>query len=76
MTVPNAHNVLLLEGMIDLHGLFEVLVALDVICGDKAAHIRSNGGPDDMPLARDWQHAGEAIAKLAKSKPVERVSPL
>lgn len=72
-TVPNALEMDGLERLVDKVGLFQVLVALDVLCSDKAAHIRANW--QDMRAARDWDNASKRVLSCAISKAVANVSP-
>jgi len=54
-----------LEHMIDAHGIHRVLLALEVISGDKAEHVRTNW--QDKPLARCWDNVAKAC-RVAWSK--------
>ena len=54
-----------LESMVDRYTLFEVLVALDVIAGDKAEHLRANW--QDKVSARTWESAGRKVILAAKA---------
>ena len=40
--IPNAEEMETLEALVDHTSLFEVVVALSVVCGDKAGHIRAS----------------------------------
>ena len=71
-TVPNAEEMLALETLLDRVGLFEMLIALSVICGDKADHIRVNW--QDERTARAWDEARGRLETTAKTKQIEAVS--
>jgi hypothetical protein len=64
MTVPNKDEMTALEALVDRVGLFDVLVALDVICGDKAGHLRANW--QDGVSARTWETRGRQIIRAAQ----------
>lgn len=49
-----------LEGLIDTHGLANVLEALVAICYEKASHLQTNWQDDGA--AREWTKAGRRIA--------------
>jgi hypothetical protein len=53
-----------LEAMIDKHGLLHVITALELVCCEKAAHLRSNG--QVQSTAWDWSKAGNFIYDLAR----------
>jgi hypothetical protein len=53
-----------LEALIDKHGLLHVVTALDLICTEKADHIRTNW--QDRALAKDWDRAANATYTLSK----------
>ena len=53
-----------LEAMIDKHGLTHVLTGLELVCGEKAAHIRINW--QDNKLANKWAKAATKFYNLAK----------
>lgn len=55
----NQQEVEALERMIDVASMGDVLVALEVICGDKAVHLRANYG--DLRGARNWDRLGKRI---------------
>ena len=48
-----------LEAMIDQHGLLHILTGLDLVCSEKAEHIRVNW--QDKKLARQWDRHANAI---------------
>jgi len=48
-----------LEAMIDKHGLLHVLTALELICGEKAEHIKVNW--QDKVTAKPWERASNAL---------------
>ena len=52
-----------LESLVDKHGLLEIVVALELICMDKADHIATNW--DDKPLEKAWRKADSAFHNLA-----------
>ncbi len=60
------------EALVDKHGLQHVLTALELMCGEKAAHLRANW--QDRASARTWLKAGSAIYKAACNTNVEAVS--
>lgn len=73
--VPDLPTMEGIERCIDNFGLFETLVAISLICSDKADHIRANGGPGDGRIAISWRRASNAIETCAKLPSVEKVSP-
>jgi hypothetical protein len=56
-----------LEAMIDKHGLGHVLTGLELVCTEKAAHIRHNW--QDNNLANEWDRQAKAIHKIADKTP-------
>lgn len=52
-----------LERMVDRYSLGEMLVALDVIAGDKADHLRANW--QDKVSARVWERARSKVSTVA-----------
>lgn len=52
-----------LEALLDKHGVVRVAVALELVCMDKADHIRSNWG--DKALAAEWTKADKAFHAVA-----------
>ena len=60
-----------LEALIDNTSLQEVLIALDVICGDKAGHIRANY--QDNKTAAAWDRAGKVIITAAKKDTIQAI---
>ena len=52
-----------LERMVDRYSLGEMLVALDVIAGDKADHLRANR--QDKVSARVWERARSKVSTVA-----------
>jgi hypothetical protein len=75
MSVPTKEQMEALEGMIDQHGLDEVLLALSLICDEKASHIRMNGLAEDFTLARRWVTAGNWLKNFSQRGAVQAVSP-
>lgn len=65
MSVPTTEQMQALEGLIDAHGLAEVLIALAVICGDKAAHIRASYS--DHRTARLWDAQHNRLLRLSEN---------
>lgn len=63
MAIVSKDDMEALEGMVDKYTLFEVLVALDVIAGDKADHLRANW--QDHVSAKTWDRARAAVTKAA-----------
>ncbi len=51
--------ILQLEQFVDKHGLLHVITALDLMCTEKAAHIRASY--QDEPLAKNWDRAANAL---------------
>jgi hypothetical protein len=72
--VPGPSTMEDLEGCIDAFGLFETLVAISVICNDKAAHIKITYEQSGK-LAMAWRHASNAVERAALSASVQMVSP-
>jgi hypothetical protein len=60
-----------LEALIDATSLQHVLTGLELICYEKAEHIRSKW--QDFPLARIWARAGAVCGKAARAKAVEEL---
>ena len=52
-----------LELMIDAYGLASVLDAMSDVCSLKASHIAEHW--QDMPLAKAWTRASDALGKLS-----------
>lgn len=52
-----------LEALIDKHGLLDVVTGLELVCMDKANHIRLNW--QDNGLARVWRAAEKKFQTLA-----------
>ncbi len=61
---PNNSTANLLEAEIDKHGLLHVLIGLELICAEKAAHIRVNW--QDEVTANLWDKASNKIGELAR----------
>lgn len=51
-----------LESLIDKHGLYGVVLAIESICHGKAEHLASNW--QDKDAAKRWQSAGKELDKL------------
>lgn len=64
MRVPKPDEMIALERLVDFCSLAEVLTALDVICGDKADHVRQAW--QDERTARSWDSARAVCMKAAK----------
>lgn len=62
-TTPGA-VVPMLEGMLDKHGLTDIVQALEEVCGLKAGHVRETWG--DPRLATRW---GKAATIVGRSLP-------
>jgi hypothetical protein len=58
----------LLEQMIDSSNLFAILELIEVICEEKAEHLRSNW--QDEALTKAWSRAAYRVAACANSKEV------
>ncbi len=54
----------LLEAEIDKHGLLHVLIGLELVCAEKAEHIRANW--QDKITAKPWDKASNEIGGLAR----------
>lgn len=64
MSTPAPEEMEALEKLVDRHGLFEVVVALAVICSDKAAHISACW--QDNKTANVWDRESTKLEALAK----------
>ena len=53
-----------LEAMIDSSSLLDVLIGLELVCGEKADHIRVNW--QDRSLAKLWDRASKACGAAAR----------
>lgn len=53
-----------LEAMVDKHGLLYVVQALELLCHEKAEHLRVNW--QDHNTARAWETAGKACYKASQ----------
>lgn len=53
-----------LERLVDATSLLDVLTGLELVCGEKAEHIRQNW--QDKATARPWDKASRALAGLAR----------
>jgi len=71
MTIPNSNEMEALEALIDRVGMFETIVALSVICGDKAEHIRHNW--QDKVTAKQWDTASNVLANTAKMPTIQKL---
>ena len=56
-----------LEAMIDKHGLGHVLTGLELVCREKADHLRHNW--QDSGLAKEWDRQAKKLAALAAALP-------
>lgn len=54
----------ILEPLVDKHGLLHIVTALELLCGEKAAHIEMDW--QDKPLAREWDRATNALGIAAR----------
>jgi len=54
-----------LEAMIDSQGMVAVLTALEIICDEKANHLRHNW--QDTATARVWERGSSAIGKALRA---------
>lgn len=61
-----------LEAMVAKFGLFEVLVAISVICNDKAAELSAAA---DRRSALKWRNACNVVENAAQHTSVDKVSP-
>lgn len=57
-----------LEALIDKHSLLDVLVGLELVCAEKAEHIRANW--QDGQLAKAWDKAATVCGNAARHKSV------
>lgn len=48
-----------LEKLIDAHGLYEVSACLELLCYEKAEHLRTNW--QDIPAAKRWERAAKVF---------------
>lgn len=55
------------EGLIDRNTVYQVLMALSAVCGEKAEYVRSGGshGEPSAYLAGEWQKVAKAAEKAA-----------
>ena len=53
-----------LEKLIDASSLLDVLTGLELVCAEKAEHIRANW--QDKLTARPWDKASRSFGKLAR----------
>lgn len=51
-----------IEKHVDAHGLLHVLTALELMCHEKADHIRTNW--QDNATAKVWERDGQRIGRL------------
>lgn len=68
MSVPNSVQMAMLEELVDQHTLREVVIALGVLCGDKAAHIQANW--QDGRTARVWNTQHDKLLRWSEDIPV------
>ena len=61
-----------LEALVDRHGLLHVLTGLELVCEEKAEHIRANW--QDRKTAAFWDRAGKACGAAARANAVRDVS--
>ena len=60
--MTQAERVKAVECLVDASSVFEVSSALELVCYEKAEHLRSNW--QDAASARDWERAAKAIQAL------------
>lgn len=53
-----------LEALIDKHGLLQIVTGLDLICAEKAEHLRVNW--QDKASARVWDRAANALQTASR----------
>lgn len=53
-----------LEALIDANDLQHVLTGLELICAEKADHVRTNW--QDKMLAKRWERAAALLGRLAR----------
>ena len=58
----------ILETLIDRHGLLHILTGLELVCSEKAEHIRDNW--QDARLARLWDRAARVCGNAARNDAV------
>lgn len=61
--VPTQADLDQLEQLTDRVGFSRVLLALSLVCGEKAAHAMSTW--QDVTLARQWNDAGRACERFS-----------
>jgi hypothetical protein len=66
--MPKTDLVADLEAIVDLRSLTDVLIALELMCEEKAQWVESpeSIGSPDKQLARDWRKCGKACYRAAK----------
>lgn len=70
MSKPNVSEEI--EKLIDASSLLDVLTAIELVCAEKADHIRLNW--QDRTTASTWDAASKAVGVALRHKSVERVS--
>jgi hypothetical protein len=58
-----------LEALVDKHGMAHVLVALELMCGEKADWVESpeSIGQPDKTLGKAWRKVGKACYRAAEA---------
>lgn len=54
----------ILEPLVDQHGLLHILVALEIMCQEKVAHIDNTW--QDRNLAKQWEKAASICIQAAR----------
>lgn len=67
-----AERVEALEALVDSEGLEDVLIALHLVCLEKAEHLRCNW--QDEATAKAWERAADAVRKASEAKAVAAVT--
>jgi hypothetical protein len=64
---PQSELVNELEALVDANSISEVLMALALVCFEKAEHVATNW--QDKKLAKQWERAGAAINNRISDHP-------
>jgi predicted metalloenzyme YecM len=60
-----------LERLIDKNSLLDVLIGLELVCSEKAAHIAENY--QDKKLAAKWNRASARCGQLARDEAIQAI---
>jgi hypothetical protein len=72
MAMTQAQRVEALEALVDSETLGDVLIALHLVCLEKAEHLRCNW--QDELTAKVWERAANAVRKASEHAAVGAVS--